>query len=100
MSVVLLKPCSSKTLKRILSRLENLMATQSELATQMATVTAVVQKVGTESAATLALVTALQKQIANLLANGGNVTPELQAAVDALAAQIKVVDDLVPDVAP
>jgi len=35
-----------------------------------------------------------------IIANGPPVTPELQAAVDAVAAQAKVVDDMVPDAVP
>jgi septal ring factor EnvC (AmiA/AmiB activator) len=70
-----------------------IMATQAELAVQINTLTAQVQKIATESSKTLQMVTDLQ----SLIAAGGTVTPELQASVDALAAQIKVTDDLVPD---
>lgn len=69
------------------------MSTQQELATQLNEITAQVSKIGTET-------TALVQKVADLeaaLANQSNVTPELQAAFDALKAQVTVVDDLVPD---
>ena len=72
---------------------ELIMATQTELAADIANVTAQVAKIGTETAALLQKVTDLQ----TIIDSQGGVSPELQAAVDALKAQITVVDDLVPD---
>lgn len=72
------------------------MATQSELAAQLTTVTAQVTKIGGE---TRTLLTKIQ-ELTDALANQPGVTPELQAAADALAAQVAVVDDLVPDAPP
>ena len=69
------------------------MATQAELTQQIATLTTQVSKIGTETASLLTQVTDLQA----IIANGPAVSPELQAAVDALAARIRVVDELVPD---
>lgn len=69
------------------------MATQAELTEQVRTLTAKVQKVGTE---TRTLLTRIEELLA-VIANGGQVTPELQAAVDDLQIQVNVVDELVPD---
>lgn len=69
------------------------MAKQSEMATDMKAVTAQVAKIGEESKKTLAVVAELQAVIDGL----DNVTPELQAAFDALKIQVTAVDDLIPD---
>ncbi len=37
------------------------------------------------------------KELLEIIASGGPVKPELQAAVDAVDTQLQVVDDLVPD---
>jgi len=79
--------------RRIELKLEEIMASQKELATQLDEVTAQLQKVGNESALTLQKVNDLEA----IIAQGGEVGPELQAAFDALKAQVKTVDDLVPD---
>jgi hypothetical protein len=82
--------------KHDLKELEKkIMATQAELTTQLAATTAKVTKIGTETRTLLDKITALQTAIDNMPA--GTVTPELQAAADALDAQVTVVDDLVPD---
>jgi septal ring factor EnvC (AmiA/AmiB activator) len=72
--------------------LEKIMATQAELTTQVQAIGATLTKIGTETTALLAKIDELNAVIA-----AGTVTPELQAAVDAVAAQAHVVDDLVPD---
>lgn len=69
------------------------MATQSELSAQLKATTAKVEKIGTETRTLLTLVDDLKAA----LANQTGVTPELQAAADALDAQVAVVDELVPD---
>ncbi len=72
------------------------MATQAELATQLSGVKDQLVKVGTE-------IDTLQTKVADLqaaIANAGNVTPELQAAFDALKTQAQVLDDLNPDPTP
>lgn len=78
---------------RSVALLEQIMNTQAEMAQQMNAVTEQLGKIATESAATVRKVAELEQA----LANAGNVTPELQAAFDALKAQVQVVDDLVPD---
>ena len=81
-------------LRIIILRLqERIMATQAELAQQLTALGVQLGKIGSESSATLAKVSALEEA----LANAGNVTPELQAAFDAVKAQVQLVDDLVPD---
>lgn len=71
------------------------MGTQSQLATDLNAVTAQLAKIGTESSKTLQKVTDLEAAIAN----AGNTTPEVDAALAALKTQAQVVDDLVPDAA-
>lgn len=72
------------------------MATNAELQADLEAVTAQVAKIGTETSATLQKVTDLE---AALAASGGT-TPEVDAAMAALKAQVKLVDDLVPDTGP
>ncbi len=73
---------------------ELIMSTQAEVTELLNAATTQLQKIGAESAATLQKVLDLEAVIASM---GTNVTPELQAAVDALRAQVQLVDDLVPD---
>lgn len=80
--------------------LEDVMTTQNELVTQITALTATVAKIGTETTFLKESVAALQTQLAEAGGAGGTITPELQAAVEALAAQIQVVDALVPDAVP
>lgn len=72
---------------------EALMAKQTDLAAQIDTLTGQVDKIGTETTASLAEIETLKAQIADL----DNVSPELQASVDRLSARIKAADDLVQD---
>jgi chromosome segregation ATPase len=77
----------------ILTRLNKLMATQAELAQSLADVSAQVSKIGAESSATLAKVAELEAA----LAAAGNTSPEVDAALEALKAQVQLVDNLVAD---
>jgi hypothetical protein len=72
-----------------------IMATQAELANDLRNVTTQITKIGVETAKTLQKVIDLEE----LLANGGNTTPEVDEALAALKAQAQLTDDLVPDVA-
>lgn len=72
------------------------MATQAEAAQQLTKVNDSLTKIGGETAN---LLTEIQK-LKDAAATSGQVTPELQAAIDAVAAQATKVDDLVPDAAP
>jgi len=80
-------------LDQILLNQEKIVATQAELAVQVTALTDQVGKIGAE---TRTLLTRVEELLA-VIAAGGEVTPELQAAVDGLKAQVQVVDDLVPD---
>lgn len=69
------------------------MATQKDVTAQINQLGNVVAKIGNETSA-------LQQKVKDLqdaAANQDNASPELVAAVEAVAAQLKVVDDLVPD---
>jgi len=68
------------------------MGTQEELRIQIEALTTQVAKIATE---TQTLLTRIEELLA--IINAGTVTPELQAAVDALVAQVAIVDELVPD---
>ena len=76
-------------------KVECLMATQAELANELLNLGVQVQKIGTETAT-------LKQKIADLevAINNAPVSAEVQAAFDALKAQVQAVDDSVPDVAP
>ena len=69
------------------------MTTQAELAADLATLTDQVTKVGDETRTLIAKIADLTAA----LEMAGRVSPEVDAAVVALKAQVKVVDDLVPD---
>ncbi len=73
---------------------ELIMSTQQEITEGLAAATTQLQKIAVESAATVQKVADLEVVIANM---GNTVSPELQAAFDALKAQVQVVDDIVPD---
>lgn len=77
----------------IIERLENIMGTQAELAAQINSVTNTVAKIGVETQSLLTKVT----ELTDLIAAGGNTTPEVDAAIAALVAQASVVDELVAD---
>jgi hypothetical protein len=83
-------------LRTINHNTQKIMANQTELVNKVNTITAQLQKIGNESAQTLQKVIELQA----VIDAGPGVSPELQTAVDALAAQVQVVDDLVPDAVP
>lgn len=83
-------------LESLLERTESIMGSQAQLATDLAGVSAQVAKIGTETSVTLQKVIDLEAA----LANAGNTTPEVDAAMAALKAQVQLVDDLVPDAAP
>lgn len=72
-----------------------IMATQAELAADLAAVTAAVAKIGAETSTTLTRVEELEAA----LAAAGGTTAEVDAAVQALKTQVQAVDDLIPDAA-
>jgi hypothetical protein len=75
------------------SDIERVIMTQNELAAQLTAVTDQITKIGTETAATLQKV----KDLEAVIAAGGEVSAEVQTALDALKAQAQLTDDLVPD---
>lgn len=77
-----------------LIKMENrIMATQQEQTVKLNEATERLKKVQTETRTLLDKI----KELTDALANQSNVTPELQAAVDAITTQVQVVDELVPD---
>jgi hypothetical protein len=74
---------------------KRIMASQKDLAADLGKVSDLLGKIGTETTSLLTAIADLKTQIAN-----APVTPELQAAFDKVAAQAKIVDDLVPDLPP
>jgi len=70
------------------------METQAQSAARVTALTAEVTKIGTE---TRTLLTKIDDLTALLNSGQVQTSPELQAAIDALQAQVQVVDDLVPD---
>ena len=77
----------------VINALRKIMSTQAELAQALALVSAQVSKIGGETEVLLAKVGELETAIAL----AGNTTPEVDAALAALRAQVQVVDDLVVD---
>lgn len=75
--------------------LETIMATQQDVINDLNAVKDQLTKIGTETTSLLTKITDLEKII-----NDGPVKPELLAALDAVKAQAKVVDDMVPDAPP
>jgi len=88
--------CSGRVLE-ILHRIESRqIMDQAQLLTEINTAKAAVAKIGNETRTLLNKVDALQQALAN--ANASAVSPEVEAAMNDLNAQIVIVDDLVPDV--
>lgn len=86
-------------LRSLSRKVDRIMATQAEMAAQITALKDQVAKVGTEIAGVQTAVTTLQTRVAELEAiiAAATVTPELQAAFDALKAQVQTVDDAIPD---
>jgi len=70
--------------------------TQAELAAELRGVKALVQKIGTETSATLQKVLDLEA----VIASGSPVSEEVLTALAELKTQAVATDDLVPDAAP
>ena len=77
-------------LNAVFQQVENIMATQGELTAQVQAIGDKLTKIGSETSTLLT-------KIEELKVLAQNATPELQAAVEAVAQQAQVVDDLVPD---
>jgi uncharacterized protein involved in exopolysaccharide biosynthesis len=87
----------AETIDIIGINIEGIKMNQAELAQELASVTAQIAKVGTETAATLQKVVDLEALIQTA---GNTVTQEVLDALAGLKAQAQLTDDLVPDVAP
>ena len=81
------------TSQLVLNKLEKLMTTQAQLAADLTALSAQVTKIGTETTTTLAKLAELEAA----LATAGATTPEVDAAMDGLRAQLLLVDNLVTD---
>ncbi len=80
--------------KHDLDQLEQkIMLTQAEAAAQIRSLTAQIAKIGTETSKTLQKVTDLEA----VITAGGNVSPEVEAALADAKTQAQATDDLVPD---
>jgi hypothetical protein len=82
-----------RVVQTILEKVNAIVTTQAELAADLTAVKDQITKIGAETTATLQKVADLE----TALGNAGNVSPEVQAAFDALKASVQAVDDLVPD---
>ena len=74
----------------------DIMTTQAEVVATIAAIGEKLAKIGTETVSLKEQIQELQA----LLGDGSDASPELVAAVEALAAQAQVVDDLVQDAVP
>jgi methyl-accepting chemotaxis protein len=90
----------TKLLEKILMNQQELAQALTDVQTNVAAISAAVDKVGVESQATLQKVSDLEAA----LNSGGTVSPEVQSAFDAvkasvasLADKVTAVDDLIPD---
>jgi len=77
-------------------QLKGIVMTQAELAAELRGVKALVQKIGTETSATLQKVLDLEA----VIASGSPVSEEVLTALAELKTQAVATDDLVPDAAP
>lgn len=78
----------------ILTKLDQIMTTQTEAAIELNAVAEQVTKIGSETSTLLVKIQELTQAIENA---GQDITPEVQQALDAVKAQVQIVDDLVPD---
>lgn len=85
---------------RVFHRLRRLEMDEAALNAKLDAMTAQVGKIGTETSASLAMIKTLQDQIAALIAGGSKIPQSVVDKINALATQLQVVDDLVPDAPP
>lgn len=84
-------------LREILGNQGAIMATQEELTAQLVALKAQAEKSEAEERAVIVTMTQQIADLNALIAAGGPVTPELQAAADALGVSLQSLDDLNPD---
>lgn len=87
---------TKKSLILIHHKLDKIMTEQEQLAEDMKAVSTQLQKIGNESAQSVAKLAELETQ----LANQPNLIQPVKDAFAALKQQVQLVDDLVPDAAP
>lgn len=75
------------------------MATQQEATAALVKVNETLVKIASETESLLAEIKKLEDALA-AAGSGGDITPELEAAVRATAARAHAIDELVADVAP
>ena len=85
--------CILNKANQINRKINKMAESQIQLADDLNKLSDQIKKIGTETSATLQKVSDLEAA----LASAGNVTPEVQAALDALKVQAQATDDLVPD---
>lgn len=69
------------------------MATQAQVAADLVTLTGQVTKIKSE-------VTGKLQELTDAIANQGNASPEVEAALAALKTEVQAVDDLIVDALP
>jgi seryl-tRNA synthetase len=74
------------------------MATQEEATAALVKVNETLVKISNETDSLLAEIDRLNKALADAIAAGGQVTPELEAAIKATAERTHAIDELVADV--
>jgi hypothetical protein len=83
-----------QAMNSLVTKVDTIMLTQTQLAATLTTLGGEIKKIGVETTTLLEKVTALTEAVAN----AGNTSPEVDAALADVQAQAQVVDDLVPDV--
>jgi hypothetical protein len=73
--------------------------TQPEAVAKLTQTNEVLVKVSNETDALLREIENLKQQLANAGGTGGTITPELEAAINAVDTRAHAIDELVPDVA-
>ena len=77
-------------LKKINKTLKKMAENQAQLAEELGVVKAQVEKITTEYTTRIAT-------LEEALVAAGNITPEVQAALDGLKASVQIADDVTPD---
>lgn len=96
-TLVIQVPATGALAAQLTQLKELLTMNQQEALDAINAANAQLQKIGAESAATLQKVADLETVIASMQQAGQEVPQVLADAIGALVAQVKVVDDLVPD---
>lgn len=85
--------CGVEWVRAIKHQLKGIIMTQAELAADLRAVKALIQKIGTETEATLKKVVELEA----IIAAGAPVSEEVLTALAELKTQAQATDDLIPD---